>query len=1017
MGTKTTKPTGLTITRDGLSFICSWKIASKNHDGGQVFEWRTNIGEKAKKWDKVTVTKTATSKKVTLNASNYYPAKSNKEVTKFVFVIKGKRSGYDYSDWSSQTFNIYAPNTPTLNAEWDSSRVNVTNFSWTTEIAGDDHRPFSRVEWQSILVKDCSTTNGKKLTWKSTTSGWRSGTGIANSSVEIQEETTTLATGSYTRWVRVRSVGIGGASAWVYKSHVYATPNTGVMTGARVESESGTVTTISTDWIVDDSKSRPIDSAEVQYTITTPIANLQPPSNASWTTATTVADSKGGTDTARFVIDNTVGLDQCLWTRVVTTHDSNKGISSPQLVKSGRLTTPTNLNPVIDYDTYRATVSATNASSVPDSVLAVIFRKTGQADYVCGIITGSDPITVQCAPWEAGAQIAFGVYSFQGTYSSSQRADGTSQYAVTANMKSDEIWEGGSVPSAPAGVNTEITSLGEVMLTWTWTWQEANRTEVSWSKNQYAWESTDGPQTHLIESVHAAKIRVSSLETGTTWYFRIRLAKQTGDDIVYGPYCEPVAVNLSTAPLKPILMLSSGVISETQSLNASWSYTTTDGTDQNYAELWTANVNGDSVTPIAQVLNTTTAKSAVITAGTWSIGTTQNLIVRVVSTSGIESDWSDPIPVTVANPATCDISASSLESVTVEDDDQTTRTVTALRSMPLSVTVTGAGDGGTTTVVVERAEAYQMNRPDDAVFNGFEGEIVATVTQMGESEITITQDMLLGMLDDGARYRIVATTQDDLGQSATKSQEFVVMWTHQAIMPEATVEIDEENLVAFITPSALSGTVEGDVCDIYRLSADKPELIISGGTFGTKYVDPYPAFGPFGGHRVVFRSINGDYITEDYRPAWIDLGESDGDTLNPHYAIIDFDDGRVQFQYNLDLSNNWSKDFAETKYLGGSVQGDWNPAVSRTGTLNGVVVALTDEETVRSFRQLAVHSGICHVRTPEGSSFSADVQVSEDRDLGHGAGLVNFSLSFTRVDTEGMEGVTYEEWIAEEEQG
>ena len=71
-------------------------------------------------------------------------------------------------------------------------------------------------------------------------------------------------------------------------------------------------------------------------------------------------------------------------------------------------------------------------------------------------------------------------------------------------------------------------------------------------------------------------------------------------------------------------------------------------------------------------------------------------------------------------------------------------------------------------------------------------------------------------------------------------------------------------------------------------------------------------------------------------------------------------------------------------------------------------------EKIQIFRQLAVYPGICHVRTPEGSSFAADVQVSESVGYEDGAQTASFSLSITRVDAEELDGLTFEEWSEEE---
>ena len=74
------------------------------------------------------------------------------------------------------------------------------------------------------------------------------------------------------------------------------------------------------------------------------------------------------------------------------------------------------------------------------------------------------------------------------------------------------------------------------------------------------------------------------------------------------------------------------------------------------------------------------------------------------------------------------------------------------------------------------------------------------------------------------------------------------------------------------------------------------------------------------------------------------------------------------------------------------------------------VIDADDTETIEAMRRLAVHPGICHIRTKDGSSYAADVQVSEDRKQATAHKVVTFSLKVTRVDPEEMDGMTLAEW-------
>jgi hypothetical protein len=569
-------------------------------------------------------------------------------------------------------------------------------------------------------------------------------------------------------------------------------------------------------------------------------------------------------------------------------------------------------------------------------------------------------------------------------------------------MESVALEYGGSIPAAPSNVILSQTATAStIRVVWDWAWDEATSAELSWADHEDAWESTDEPDTYTINNTHASAWNISGLETGKVWYVRVRLASGSGDSETFGAYSDTVSIDLSSAPSIPILVLSSAVITEGGSVVASWAFTSTDGTGQASAEV--AEVVGTTYSVLAEVGG---AQNVSIDGADWQSGESHLLAVRVTSESGKQSAWSDAVAVTVAEPLEIAITSTSLVEQT-ETVDGEERTILALTEIPLSVTVTGAGEGGTTRVIIERAEDYHIDRPDESTFNGFEGETIAIYSQTGESTITISNDDLIGHLDDGARYRLIATVQDGLGQSAEAVLDFEVAWAHQALAPNASVVMDSVNMIAELTPTAPTGAANTDVCDIYRLSADRPTLIYPNAEFGTTYVDPYPTLGEMGGYRFVLRTANGDYITTEDTLAWTDISAS----LDTPENIIDFGTGRALLEFNTDLSHAWAKDFKETKYLGGSIQGDWNPAVSRTGTLNAVVTA-DNTDTVEIMRRLATYAGVCHVRTKDGSSYAADVQVSESYAQDSAHKVVSYNLSVTRVDSDGYDGMTLAEWRA-----
>ena len=112
--------------------------------------------------------------------------------------------------------------------------------------------------------------------------------------------------------------------------------------------------------------------------------------------------------------------------------------------------------------------------------------------------------------------------------------------------------------------------------------------------------------------------------------------------------------------------------------------------------------------------------------------------------------------------------------------------------------------------------------------------------------------------------------------------------------------------------------------------------------------------------------------------------------------------------YNITLDNSWEKDFERTVYLGGHVAGDHNRAVTRDLSASTVVVRGDDADVVAQIRALARYAGVCHVRTPDGSSFAADVQISEGQS--YDSKVVEYDLTIQKVDTVDLDGMTYAEW-------
>ena len=215
MGKKTSKkPKGLSIARNNMKFACSWK-KGESYSDKQQFSYLVNRAGKSDKWTTaVNIGKAVTSRSVSLSLSNYFPYSGKPKITEFKFRVRGVSDKEKWSDWVSQAFSIDVPAKPSLSASPSESNYNQCTFSWSVDTS-NTHKVFTDVEYQTKLVENYDYGGDK---------GWTSGTGGASGSKTYTESAATIASGSHTRWFRVRSRGAAGVSEWRYSCRVYSAP-------------------------------------------------------------------------------------------------------------------------------------------------------------------------------------------------------------------------------------------------------------------------------------------------------------------------------------------------------------------------------------------------------------------------------------------------------------------------------------------------------------------------------------------------------------------------------------------------------------------------------------------------------------------------------------------------------------------------------------------------------------------------------------------------------------------------
>lgn len=871
------------------------------------------------------------------------------------------------------------------------------------------------------------------------------------------------------------------------------------------------------------------------------------PDGASFTDGKTQKDTTNS-DSATLILDTIIGVDQCLWARIAVKHDSdqNRVFSDYILVKKGMLAAPTITKIETVEDTYKASVTVQNNSQVVGSFVALVYQDHAASDdsgKVIGIVQNGT-VQIQCFNWKETGPITIGAYAVVGCVDVKGTTETTYEdfpdpvkvYALKEEMISSVTYEGGEVPVSPT--NVAAVKLperdGTVQVTWDIPWLEATGAEISWADHDDAWYSTDGPTTYTVESIKKPLLNVTGLETGTIWYFCVRLYKQSeSGEVIYGAPSTIIPCDLAEAPAIPILELSTSTTPVDKEVKGSWVYTSFDKTDQESAEIGEIMEEGSDPVVIDS-LNPKTEQFVTFIPSElgWETGPTHQLAVRVHSQSGKVSGWSNPESLSIAEPPTCTITGTSLSKKPFNDN-----TELVLTTLPMRIEAVGSNESDEVSVFIRRYDDYAIERPDDSEYVGYAGDYIVSKNKGDGDYIEITADDLKQIgtqFDDGAKYQLIVRVMDQNGQvkfntndeedeyiipdpvatrgdayyaltadiniedpekyytitateianpvesglasyyelngdiySHTKDvsvhsektyynvqatpvdnpvqeeistyyemqyepapvyEYFVVSWDHQAIIPEASVEMIDNDVakIHIGNPTAPEGTdwetEEGDHVDIYRLSAGKPQLIYHDAQFNTDYADPYPTIGKRGGYRIVFVTSNGDYIVEDEdgkQIDWLDIDENA--SVSTKFQYIDFDDKRLEFKFNVKFSNSWKKNFTLTHYLSGKVEGDWLAGTEHTNNISGVTIDdLVDDDieegTLDELYDLAEYSNSCHIRTIEGFNYCANIEVSDSSEYGHPEHPHDISLSITEVPNTEYDAVPWDEWELENEE-
>lgn len=572
----------------------------------------------------------------------------------------------------------------------------------------------------------------------------------------------------------------------------------------------------------------------------------------------------------------------------------------------------------------------------------------------------------------------------------------------------------------PSAADDDIKILGEptlgvdgeslvVSLGWNADGQDdSTGTELSWADAEDAWRSTDPPETFEftwsdgsksyggVTYNDSATITIKNLDAGQTVFIRARRFLDANGERTYGDYCNAQAQMPSSAvqaePESVALSLPGFVAAGSAAL-ASWTLSSP-------KEQLSWQLRASDGTVIAD--NDGIANNFQIPFDRLeSLATDGTLELRVEVSTGGDVIVSDYKSVTIVSAPT--VAIGTLSTLTAQPLSFDLTSNVAAR---IIATITAAGIGG------QNAGGDYEQHAGDCVWS-VDTEPIWTESS-GTYSTTITLDDGQPLLD-GCEYTLEVQAIDlTTGlKSAVVSADFDVSWLHQAVAPDSSTVtpsdyVDSDgvhHITATVGIVAPTGAAQTDVYDVYRCTADGAQLIGAGYPGGASVVDEYAPFGSGMSlfYRIATRTVDGD---EEFADVPYQLGVK---TLR-----FDWPFGTLELPYNIEIDDSYSKNVTFRNHMDGAYSAYWNQGVKRTAKYSSQLIRLDSQEDVAAARQLARYPGGVFVRTPDGSAFEADVQIS---DMSTSGVMQLFSLTITEIEPTGSYDLPpYEEADDEQEE-
>lgn len=564
-----------------------------------------------------------------------------------------------------------------------------------------------------------------------------------------------------------------------------------------------------------------------------------------------------------------------------------------------------------------------------------------------------------------------------------------------------------TIPSAPAEITTiRGASSTSVYLEWT-TVNSAETYDIEYTTNVNYFDGSS--ETTSVTGIEFNHYTVTGLTTGDEYFFRVRAVNEQGES----GWTEVKSVVIGKKPSAPTTWSSSTTVVTGSPVTLYWVHNAEDGSTEEYAEVEiTIGEHTETYTVENELADDEEnpdkdkTKSYVIDTSSYNEGTKIEWRVRTAGITLQYGDWSIMRTVDVYAPPTLDLSITDQNGDLVEVLTSFPFFIKGLAGpktqMPIGYHVTITSDLGYETV--DNVGRTVTINPGDEIYSSYIDTNDPLLLEMDPWNID---------LENNISYTLTVVVSMNSGLTTTETKQFSVSWADEEFDIDATIAIDPDTYVAYVTPLCrdLEGLPAGNATmSVYRREFDGTFTEIATGIDperNTMVTDPHPAL-DYARYRVVATSnvtgavtyydppgypVGGDaaIIQWDEEWSWFDVTDEDVEVAEPLWS-----GSLLRLPYNLDVSDTSTVESTNVKYVGRRYPVSYYGTQIDSTSSWSLVIPKSDQETLYAIRRLSIWEGDCYVREPSGTGYWANVHVSYNRN--HNELTIPISLSITRVE-------------------